>query len=173
MEDVIWYRPNPKLIIAVGVLLFIASTGYWVYADALPQIKPISVPEAVAGVRLTQKISGADAVTEVGLVHGKDLPMTSGIIAIYGNNFATVWVSSSAQSTIAAQMVQTMTKKIAEGRSPFTSPKIRPLKGRVVYELSGMGQQHFYFQSGKLVIWLTADKAIAEKAIVEITAFYP
>lgn len=168
-----WNRVNPKLVIAVGALLFLASTGYWAYTEVLPGTKPISVPEAVAGVRLTQKISGADAITEVALVHGKDLPMTSGVIAIYGDSLATVWVSSSAQNTIAAQMVQAMTKKIAEGRSPFTSTRTRQLNGRRVYELSGMGQQHFYFQSGKLVIWLTVDKAIAEKALGEITAFYP
>ncbi|MEK7809854.1 MAG: hypothetical protein AAB571_12330 [Chloroflexota bacterium] len=164
---------SPKLIIVVGALLFLASAGYWAYTEVLPRPKPISVPEAVAGVQVTQKISGADAVTEVTLVHGKEFPMTSGVIAIYGDSAATVWVSSSAQNTIAAQMVQAMTNKIAEGRSPFTSPQARQLNGRRVYELSGMGQQHFYFQSGKLVIWLTADKAIAEKALGEITAFYP
>jgi len=99
--------------------------------------------------------------------------MTSGVIAIYGDSAATVWVSSSAQNVIAAQMMQAMTKKIAENRSPFTSTRTRQLKGRRVYELSGMGQQHFYFQSGKLVVWLTVDKAIAEKALGELTAFYP
>jgi len=164
---------NPKWIVVSGALLFLASAGYWAYTEVLPRPKPISVPEAVAGVTMTQKISGADAITEVTLVHGKEFPMTSGVIAIYGESLATVWVSSSAQNSIAAQMAQAMTNKIAEGRSPFTSTKTRQLKGRMVYELSGMGQQHFYFQSGKLVVWLTVDKAIAEKALGEITAFYP
>jgi hypothetical protein len=164
---------SPKLIIIVGALLVLAGAGYWTYAEVLPGIKPISVPEAVAGVPVTQKISGADAITEVTLVHGKEFPMTSGVIAIYGDSAATVWVSSSAQNVIAAQMMQAMTKKIAENRSPFTSTRTRQLKGRRVYELSGMGQQHFYFQSGKLVVWLTVDKAIAEKALGELTAFYP
>lgn len=168
-----WNRFSPKLMIAVGALLLLTGISYWAYNAVLPRTQPISVPEAVAGVPVTKKIFGADAVTEVTLVHGKEFPMTSGVIAIYGDNLATVWVSSSAQNTIAAQMVQAMTNKIAEGRSPFTSPKTRPLNGRTVYEMNGMGQQHFYFQAGKLVIWLTADKAIAEKALGEITAFYP
>jgi hypothetical protein len=51
-------------------------------------------------------------------------------------------------------MVQAMTNMIAEGRSPFASTRTRQLKGRTVYELSGMGQQHFYFQSGKFAATL-------------------
>jgi hypothetical protein len=36
-----------------------------------------------------------------------------------------------------------------------------------------MGQKHFYFQSGDLLIWLAADQEIAEQAISQVLEFYP
>jgi hypothetical protein len=36
-----------------------------------------------------------------------------------------------------------------------------------------MGQRHFYFQSGSLVVWLAADDTLAEPALEQVAAFYP
>jgi hypothetical protein len=44
---------------------------------------------------------------------------------------------------------------------------------RLIYELEGMGQRHYYFQSGKLLIWMAANPELAEQAITEILKFYP
>jgi hypothetical protein len=75
---------------------------------------------------------------------------------------------------MAAEMVREMTGKIAEGRSPFTPTGVRQAAaGRSVYELVGMGQRHFYFQSANLVVWLAADESIADKAVSEGLLFYP
>jgi hypothetical protein len=70
-------------------------------------------------------------------------------------------------------MLIAMKDKIAEGNSPFTPAGERPDGGRVIYELEGMGQKHFYFQSGDLLIWLAADQEIAEQAISQVLEFYP
>ncbi len=72
-------------------------------------------------------------------------------------------------------MVHAMTDKILKGRSPFTPTGTHDVDGRTVYALAGMGQQHVYFQSGNLVIWLAApmDEALAEKALEDVLQFYP
>jgi hypothetical protein len=84
-------------------------------------------------------------------------------------------VSGAPVSFIANEMVHAMTDKILKGRSPFTPTGTHDVDGRTVYKLVGMGQQHFYFQSGSLVVWLTApmDEALAEKALADVLQFYP
>ena len=63
--------------------------------------------------------------------------------------------------------------RIAEGRSPFTSDGVRTIDKRPVYELTGLGQKHFYFQAGTQVIWLAADPALAEQALQQALQFFP
>ena len=65
-----------------------------------------------------------------------------------------------------------MRERIALGRSPFTPIGERSIAGRTVYELTGMGQQHFYFQSGRLVIWLAVDPPAAEPVLQAVLDFY-
>lgn len=166
-------RFGPGALIAVGVLVLLAAIGYGAYAEALANPGAAAVPDAVAGARLVQKIVGPEAVAEVTRLHGKEFPLTSGAMATYRNGTATLWVTSVPASPMAAEMVRAMTDRIAEGRSPFRPTGTHEIDGRSVYELIGMGQRHFYFQSGSLVIWLAADEAIAEKALMETLTFYP
>jgi len=56
---------------------------------------------------------------------------------------------------------------------PFTPAGERQIDGRTIYLLEGMGQQHFYFQSGNLVVWMAVDPPLADQALTEILAFYP
>ncbi len=95
-------------------------------------------------------------------------------MGIYGDGAqATVWVSGTPINLLAAELLKAMRNRIAEGNSPFTPVAERQDGGRTVYELDGMGQKHFYFQSSTLVIWLAADSEIAEQALKEMLAFYP
>jgi hypothetical protein len=41
-----------------------------------------------------------------------------------------------------------------------------------VYPLRGMGQEHMYFQSGRLVLWLAADTGVAEGARLAVVEAY-
>ncbi len=162
-------------VIALGALLFLVSVGYWAYGVVLANPRPVAVPDSVAGMSLTQKTVGPEAVAEVTRLHGKEFPLTSGAMATYGGDGAvTLWVSGVPASPIAGEMVRAMTEKIAEGRSPFTPTGTHDMDGRTVYELVGMGQRHFYFQSGSLVIWLAAPagEGLAETALAEALKFY-
>jgi len=166
-------RLGPILLIALGALLAAGAGGWLTFSQLLANPGPVTVPDSVAGVPLARNTVGVEAVAEVTRLHGKEFPLISGAMAIYGQGAVTLWVSGVPADLMAAEMVRSMTDKIAEGRSPFTPLDGRQINGRAIYELAGMGQRHFYFQSGSLVIWLTADEAIAEKALEEVAAFYP
>ncbi len=171
-------RPGPILLITLGALAITGAAGWLAFSTWLANPGEVAVPQAMAGLPLTQKAVGPDAVAEVSRLHGKEFPLISGAMAAYGEGAVVLWVSGAPASPIAAEMVRAMTDKIAEAsagpaRSPFTPLGGRQMNGRTVYELSGMGQRHFYFQSSNLVIWLAADDSIAESALDETLQFYP
>lgn len=166
-------RSGSVALVIAGALLLLGSASYLLYARTLANPGAAAVPDSIAGAPLSQKTVGLEAVAEVTRLHGKEFPLTSGAMAMYGEDAATLWVSGTAASPLAAEMVRAMTDKITQGRSPFTPTGTRRLNGRDVYELDGLGQRHFYFQSGNLVIWLTADDSIAEDALGEVAQFYP
>ena len=74
---------------------------------------------------------------------------------------------------MAARLTSDMELRIAEGTSPFSPLGSRDNGDRLVYDLDGLGQKHFYFQSSKLLIWVAADHEIAENVLAELLIFYP
>ena len=85
---------------------------------------------------------------------------------------AMLWVAGAPATRMAARMVTEMEKAIGQGDSPFTPIGTRQVSGRTLYELTGLGQQHYYFQSASLVIWLAVDESMANTALAETLSFY-
>ena len=148
--------------------------GAWLYVGNLidhPGIVPL--PEQVAGLPLSSKLTGTEATEEFSMLHNKQFPMTSGAVGIYGDNQIAVWVGGTPLQFMAAELVTAMRDKIAEGNSPFTPVAERHDGNRTVYSLEGMGQRHYYFQSRNLVIWLAAEPALADEALQQTLEAYP
>lgn len=165
-------RYLPLGLMVLGGLLLVGSLAYWRYAEAVANPGEVAVPSSLAGERLSSQATGVAAVDDITRLHGRQFPLVSGARAVYGGGAATLWVSGAPAAPMAAEQVKAMAEKIAEGRSPFTPLGTRMLGGASVYALSGMGQQHFYFQVDSLVVWLAASEPLAETALQEALAFY-
>jgi len=166
-------RLFPVGLIVLGIALFLGALG-WFYLDNLvghPAVVPL--PTQIAGLPLTDRITGADAAENFVDLHNQEFIITSGAIGFYGSNQATVWAAGAPFKFMAAGMVNSMQDKITEGNSPFTPTNELKIGGRTIYELEGMGQKHFYFQSKNLIIWLAVDPSIADAAIEQILEAYP
>ena len=165
-------RTFPMALVGFGILLLLGSGLLF----RMPQLeKPMegSLPAEIAGLPLTQKTSGEQAITEFEALHGKQFPVTSGFIGIYGSRQIILWVAGAESPDSAASMLDAMEMKIAAGNSPFTPTGQFEQEGRTVYALEGMGQSHCYFQSKKMVIWLAADPRLADRSIQQILEVYP
>ena len=125
------------------------------------------MPKSLAGKSLIAQKSGAVALAEIESLHGKDFDLTDGTVVRYGD--ATVWVAQVKDNVAAQAMVDTMTRRIMEGHSPFTPTGTRPVNGRMVWTLTGMGQSHFYWQTSDKVTWLAISPALAEQGLRELT----
>lgn len=161
----LWISLIGALLLAGSLVLFWPNT---------PDPAAISVPQMIASLSLSMVKDGPEAVAEITRLHQKNFEVKSGAMGMYGKKGEiNVWVAGFSSSAAATPMMNAMREKIAAGGSPFTPVGTRQILGRSVYELNGMGQKHFYFQSGVLVIWLAANSEIAEQALAEILRFYP
>lgn len=160
-------------LIVIGVWLVVGAIGWKFFDHPASQFSENTVPESIAGLRLTSSTTGAKAIEDVSSMHGEEFPIKFGEIGIYGNREITLWVAGAASNVIAAQMTEAMLEKIAQGNSPFTPTDEIQNKDRKVYILDGMGRRHYYFQSKNLVIWLAANPSVADAAIQQILEVYP
>jgi len=164
----------PFMLITFGGLILLGVLGYGYYIHIITNPNPAPLPETIAELSLQTHVFGAQAVEEINRLHSLEFPLSSGAVGIYGSQGQiTVWVSGTPTKSRAARLTSDMEMRIAEGNSPFTPLGTRDDEERLIYELDGLGQKHFYFQSGKLLIWFAADHDIAEEVLVETLKFYP
>lgn len=160
-------------MIVTGVLLSVGAFGWLYGGSAIRNPAAIDLPKQLAGLPRTEYRTGAQSAAEFEKLHGKQFPLTSGAIGIYGENQIILWVGGTPLNIMASKMVDAMREKIAVGNSPFTPMTEFDDNNRNVYMLEGMGQMHYYFQSKNLVIWLAADPAVADAAIQQTLEVFP
>jgi hypothetical protein len=168
---------SDRRTVAVGLIVFgiilVAFAILYPFDSGGENDGAIPLPEAVGGLPLLATATGRQAVDEIAGLHGMDFALTDGARGIYGHNGeVTLWVSASTSESTASQLLIAMRDKIAEGNSPFETIGEKNVDGRTVYQLEGLGQMHYYFQSGNLLIWLAADHDLAGQALEQALAFY-
>jgi hypothetical protein len=156
-----------------GVVIAVTAFGWLYYEQKIANPAPVSIPSTLAGLPLKDQMTGRQASFDFSQLHGKQFPLISGAVGVYGNHQATLWLAGTPLKAMAAEMVTAMRDKIAEGRSPFTPTGAFSNNGRTIYSLEGMGQKHYYFQSGNLVIWLAIEANLAEPALQQLKEYYP
>lgn len=166
-------RIGPIAVIGIGLLLLFGVGGQLYLDNLLTHPGALSLPERVVDLQMTDYKTGAQAIAEFGHLHGKQFPLTSGAVGVYGDGRITLWAAGAPLDILAWRMLSAMRTKIAEGSSPFTPIEQYKQGNRMIYVLEGMGQRHFYFQSNSAVIWLAADPSVADAAIQQILEDYP
>jgi hypothetical protein len=161
------------VLITAGVLIVVASFGWFIYEQKIDNPALVSIPDNLDDLILVDQMTGRQAAQDFSQLHGKQFPLTSGAVGIYGNRQATLWVAGTPLKFMAAEMIIAMRDKISEGRSPFTATGDFLDNGRTIYSLEGMGQDHYYFQSNNLIIWLAVDTNFADSALEQLQEVYP
>jgi hypothetical protein len=139
---------------------------------ANPTAAPL--PIQVAHLQLTSHMFGRTAKAEVSRLHNQEFVITSASVGRYGYDQAiTIWVTGAPLNILASRMVVAMRDKIAEVDTPFDPIGEQKIGNRIIYELVGLGQNHYYFQSANLVVWIAADEDLAEQVLFDLLDFYP
>ena len=162
------------LLMGFGIVFILLALGYALYQQRINQVNPAPLPEELAGLPLRDKFLGSPALTELSWMHEQEFQLNQAAVGGYGlSREITLYVAGTPLSFMAGRMISDMRDKIARADTPFTPLAERDYGGRTVHELVGMGQQHYYFRSGKLVIWLAVDEQDAELAFQQALEFYP
>jgi len=161
-------------IVITGMLIFVFSIGFLLLKPSVENANSTALPDQAAGLRLTSVSSGNQALREITQLHGKEFPLVSGDVGRYGdNNQVIVWVAEAADIAAAEKILLAMRIRIDEGNSPFTPTGELQIEDRTIFTLDGLGQVHFYFQSGKQIVWVAADVPQVEKALQQFVDYYP
>ncbi len=159
------------LLIGFGIVIILFALGYAVFQLRINQINPAPLPGEIAGLHLSEKVLGPPALTELSWMHGQEFQLNQGAVGSYGE--ITLYVAGTPFSFMAGRMIKDMRDKIASADTPFTALAERDYGRRTVYELVGMGQKHYYFRSGNLVVWLAVNEEIGELALQHALDYYP
>ena len=164
----------PLLLGLLGLLLVGSGIAYGAFERAIASPGPAPLPRSVAGLELGEELAGREAADNIAQLHRRQFPLSGAAVGTYrnGGQSATLWVSESPVVLVASRMERAMEQAIATKETPFVPEASRRVDGRMVHVLRGMGQSHYYFRSGNLVIWLAADQALAEAALAEVLDFY-
>ena len=134
------------------------------------------LPYAIGEFRLEKATSGEEARKEIARLHGKNLDFRTGYIGTYkhGHKGAMLWISDYNAKAEAAGEVEKMARRIQtrEGKE-FRHFRMIPIEGIPVYFAIGMGQAHYFYQSGNKVIWLAVDPQLAKETIRDLIEKIP
>ena len=161
-------------LIFVGLLFLTAGIGYYLSLGAPQDPDPTQLPGQIAGLPLTNLTTGQQAIQEINQLHGKAFDLTSGTVGSYGQDHQVImWVAAAADIPTAVEILVAMRDRIAEGNSPFTLTGELQNGNRTIYTLDGLDQVHFYFQSGKQIVWVAADAPLVEKTMQGVVDLFP
>ncbi len=104
-------------------------------------------------------------------MHDSSFPLTGAAIGLYGQGDAVLWISETWGGLGARVLEWRMTVSIAREDSPFEPVGERVVAGTRVYELTGMGQFHYYFRAGNRLYWLAINAERAEQGLQEVLTF--
>ena len=161
-------------LIGLGIFLMVLGLGYAFYLQKETSNGSSLLPKELAGFPLGGEVSGSSAIAELSWMHGQDFQLNQAAVGTYGNeDQVIIYVAGTATRSLAGQLINAMRDKITAVDSPFEPIAEREIGQRMVYELEGMGQRHFYFRSDQLIIWLAVDEDFAEDALRQVLRFYP
>ena len=150
-------------VAALACALLLAGCGLLRHRD---------LPSQVAGLPPSFTARDELGLAQVRKLHGTKLDVDSGALGIYGGGAVSIWVAGARDSVVAARLVRQMVGKVGEANSPFTPESTRTLASREIHELSGLGQRHFCFRAGSRVVWLAANRGVADAALDDALRFY-
>ena len=97
-------------------------------------------------------------------MHGKMTGTHASIIGYYGNseNKNVLYISSFESIESAEKALIKMASKIKHGSPGFTPITTKQTKDGLFYLTNGMGLKHFFYRSGRVLIWWQAEPDKAE-----------
>lgn len=158
-----------------AILLIVVVTGWFAF-DRHSKKDPtctLNVPVQIASLSRTELISGTEAIQQIVKMHGKNISLEEGHIAKYqsGGTKLTLWISISPTSKEGETLFRLMNERMPVSKV-FSNRQELEIGGKKVFKVVGMGQEHYYWVSGKYNYWIalggTEGKTIVEDLMLKV-----
>lgn len=132
-----------------------------------------NVPKKIASIPLAEAISGQEAIQQIAMMHGKDISLDEGYIAKYisGGTEVTLWISISPSREEGEELFRLMDEKMPASKV-FKNRQEIVVRSKKVIKVDGMGQEHYYWVSGKYNYWVavagTDGKTVVEDLMLKV-----
>lgn len=157
-------------VFAAIVVAFLANTQQSHETEPQDELR---IPSALAGTPIVTSLRGAAALADVSRLHGRTIVAVDAAVARYGDG-TTLWISASSSALTASRLFWRMNRRMANGTEVFSTPRLQEIAGRSVFVTEGIGQIHYYYQSGARVIWLAVPPGPHAAAAIEaLLDLYP
>lgn len=158
------------LPLTISVLLL--SLLVLVAAQASEQSVDYALPSVIAGMEITERISGEEAARIVNRMHRGEVATQANFIGHYqgGDNRATYYISLYASPDQAEAAMEAMAAVMKQEGHGFSHLMKRTERGTDFYMALGQDQAHYFFAKDAELAWLAVDIPVAEAAVKEILA---
>jgi hypothetical protein len=145
-----------KYVIVTISILFVSAIAW----TRLNSEHNTSFPESLGEMKLTNKVTGQEAIESTRQLHGNSakVQMKDAAILWYSgsDSDATIWVSRTENNKQASSLLKYMNDAIDPGDG-FTYPlivRIPRAESISVYYVYGYGSDHYYYLNGDSVYWI-------------------
>lgn len=129
-------------------------------------------PASLAGMIITDALSGQKAIESVSQLHGTAITVSTAYVVNYqglDNQTMTIWYSEAQNVQDATTLFLAMDKKMPNSQA-FQNYKTIKIDNQEYKSVTGMDQQHYYWQKGTRVIWLAIGGAPDSSVILKQVA---
>jgi hypothetical protein len=146
------------------------SLFFLVAAQASEQPVDYALPSIIAGMEITERISGEEAARIVNRMHQGEVATQANFIGHYqgSDNRATYYVSLYESPDQAEAAMVAMAAVMKQEGHGFSHLMKRTEQGTDFYMALGQDQAHYFFARDNELAWLAVDIPVAEAAVKEI-----
>lgn len=154
----------------IGVLLSAIAGGLWTITR--DQTRLATAPGLLAGMPLQDVTTGEAALAMIERLHGKDVGLKDGWVAIYQHG-GVLWVGEAQDQTAAEALTAQMTERIEDGNPLFQHLGTESFGTVTTHKVTDGSTTHYYYRLGARIVWISEPKEsgrqFVEEAIAELS----
>ena len=131
-----------------------------------------SLPQTLGRLKLSKSVTGGKALKQLDFLHkGLEFKPVEILTGYYGGPpQAVLWLSFAKDKKEASKLIGKMPK---EAVAPFgySGYKVEKKATITVKHVRGMGQEHYYFTSGRAVVWLAVNKEYSKDVLNDLISY--
>jgi hypothetical protein len=151
----------------VGLLLGDVIVGLWTIAR--DQTRLAAAPAVLAGMALQNITTGDAALAMMERLHGKEIDLVDGWVAIYQRGGA-LWVGETTSEAAAEKLTTQMTEGIEDGNPMFRHLGTESFGSVTAHKVTDGSTTHYYYQLREKVVWIAAPQESGQRFVEEAIA---